>query len=166
MASYFQILYDTLIGYEVPAYRKVIQRKLVQAPRFYYFDVGVANYLMGRSSLKRGTDEFGHAFEHLVIQEIIAYLGYSGSDEKLTYWRTYTGLEVDAVLGDAKEAVEIKSVEEIKTKHRKGLKAFGEEHPDCRRIIVSLDKLTRHSSGIDLMYVTDFFSALWKGEII
>ncbi|MCQ2161533.1 MAG: DUF4143 domain-containing protein [Bacteroidales bacterium] len=166
VASYFQILYDTLIGYEVPAYRKVIQRKLVQAPRFYYFDVGVANYLMGRSSLKRGTDEFGHAFEHLVIQEIIAYLGYSGSKEKLTYWRTYTGLEVDAVLGDAKVAVEIKSVEEIKTKHRKGLKAFGEEHPECRQIIVSLDKLTRHSNGIDLMYVTDFFNALWKGEII
>lgn len=166
VASYFQILYDTLIGYEVPAYRKVIQRKLVQAPRFYYFDVGVANYLLGRRSLKRGTDEFGHAFEHLVIQEIIAYLGYSGSDEKLTYWRTYTGLEVDAVLGDAKVAVEIKSVEEIKTKHRKGLKAFGEEHPECRQIIVSLDKLTRHSNGIDLMYVTDFFNALWKGEII
>ena len=121
---------------------------------------------MGRSSLKRGTDEFGHAFEHLVIQEIIAYLGYSGSDEKLTYWRTYTGLEVDAVLGDAKVAVEIKSVEEIKTKHRKGLKAFGEEHPECRQIIVSLDKLNRYSNGIDLMYVTDFFNALWKGEII
>ena len=166
VASYFQILYDTLIGYEVPAYRKVIQRKLVQAPRFYYFDVGVANYLMGRSSLKRGTDEFGHAFEHLVIQEIIAYLGYSGSNEKLTYWRTYTGLEVDAVLGDSKVAVEIKSVEEIKTKHGKGLKAFGEEHPECRQIIVSLDKLNRHSNGIDLMYVTDFFNALWKGEII
>ena len=63
-------------------------------------------------------------------------------------------------------AVEIKSVEEIKTKHRKGLKAFGEEHPECRQIIVSLDKLTRHSNGIDLMYVTDFFNALWKGEII
>lgn len=166
VASYFQILYDTLIGYEVPAYRKVIQRKLVQAPKFYYFDVGVANYLMGRSSLTRRTDEFGHAFEHLVIQEIIAYLGYSESKEKLSYWRTYTGLEVDAVLGDAKVAIEIKSADEIKTKHQKGLKVFAEEHPSCRLIIVSLDKITRHSGDIDMMYVTDFFTALWKGEII
>ena len=58
--SYFQILYDTLIGYEVPAFRKEVKRKIVQAPRFYYFDVGLANYLMGRHSLKRGSDDYGH----------------------------------------------------------------------------------------------------------
>lgn len=68
------------------------------------------------------------------IQEIIAYLGYSGSNEKLTYWRTYTGLEVDAVLGDAKVAVEIKSVEEIKTKHRKTT-------PDHEHITDGLERL-------------------------
>ncbi len=28
--SYFQILYDTLIGYEIPAFRKEIKRRLVQ----------------------------------------------------------------------------------------------------------------------------------------
>jgi predicted AAA+ superfamily ATPase len=49
--SYFQILYDTLIGYEIPAFRKEIKRKVVQAPRFYYFDVGLANYLMGLTPL-------------------------------------------------------------------------------------------------------------------
>ena len=50
--SYFQILYDTLIGYEIPAFRKEIKRRIVQAPRFYYFDVGLANYLMGASLLE------------------------------------------------------------------------------------------------------------------
>lgn len=75
--AYFQILYDTLIGYEIPAYRKVIKRKLTQAPKFYYFDVGIVNYLMGRNNLRAGTPEYGHAFEHLVMQELIAYLGYN-----------------------------------------------------------------------------------------
>ena len=50
VAAYFQILYDTLVGYEVPAYTKHIKRKLVQAPRFYYFDVGIVNYLLGRTN--------------------------------------------------------------------------------------------------------------------
>lgn len=166
VASYFQILYDTLIGFEVPAFTKHIQRKLVQAPRFYYFDVGIANYLLGRTNLKRGTDEFGHSFEHLIIQEIMAYLSYNECKEKLTYWRTYTGIEVDAVIGDARIAIEIKSAEEIKNKHKKGLKVFGEEHPNARKIIVSLDKLTRKSNDIELIYAIDFFSMLWKGEII
>ena len=151
VAAYFQILYDTLVGYEIPAYTKHIKRKLVQAPRFYYFDVGIVNYLLSRTNLKRGTDEFGHAFEHLVIQEIIAYLGYTESMEKLTYWRTYTGIEVDAVIGDARIAIEIKSTDEVQTKHKKNLKVFAEEHPDARKIIVSLDKMTREANGIEMI---------------
>lgn len=36
---------------------------------------------MGRHSLKRGTDDYGHAFEHFVMQEIIAYKGYNDKRE-------------------------------------------------------------------------------------
>ena len=164
--EYFRILYDTLIGYEIPAYTKVMKRKVVQSPRFYFFDVGIANYLTGRMSLRPGTDEFGHAFEHLIIQELVAYLSYTDSTQRLSYWRTYGGQEVDAILGDAKVAIEIKSSEEIKPKHKKGLYTFGEEHPDARLIIVSLDKMTRLSNGIECIYVYDFLRMLWNGEII
>ncbi|MBR6589261.1 MAG: ATP-binding protein [Bacteroidaceae bacterium] len=164
--EYFRILYDTLIGYEIPAYTKSPKRKVMQSPRFYYFDVGIANYLRGKHDLQRGTDDFGHAFEHLVIQELAAFLGYSNSTERLSYWRTYSGLEVDAVLGDAKVAIEIKSAEEVKAKHKKGLKAFSEEHPDARLILVSLDKMTRVSDGIECLYVLDFLKALWNGKIV
>ena len=163
--SYFQILYDTLIGYEIPAYRKEVKRKILQAPRFYYFDVGLANYLMGRHSLKRGTDDYGHAFEHLVMQELIAYKGYKDKKENISDWRTYDKKEVDAVIGDARVAIEIKSAEEVKTRHKKGLKAFHEEHPDCRLILVSLEPVTRKVEDIELIYVLDFLKMLWNGEI-
>ena len=163
--SYFQILYDTLIGYEIPAFRKEIKRKIVQAPRFYYFDVGLANYLMGRHSLRRGTDDYGHAFEHYVMQEIIAYKGYNDKRDVISYWHTYDQKEVDVVIGDAKVAIEIKSTEHVETKHKKGLKAFHEEHPDCRLILVSLDPITRRSGDTELVYVLDFLKMLWYGEI-
>ena len=164
--EYFRILYDTLIGYEVPAFTKVQKRKVVQTPRFYYFDVGVVNYLTGRMSLKPGTNEFGHAFEHFIIQELIAYLNYTSSTEKLSYWRTYTGLEVDVVLGDAKVAIEIKSSEEVKSRHKSGLNEFAKEYPDARLILVSLDKMTRLSGNIECLYVYDFLKQLWEGKII
>ena len=106
-----------------------MKRRLVQAPRFYFFDIGVTNYLLHRQELRRGTEGYGHAFEHLVIQELVAWLHYTHSEETLSYWRTYTGLEVDAVIGNARVAIEVKSSEEIKPRHLKGLKAFGEEHP-------------------------------------
>jgi hypothetical protein len=72
---------------------------------------------------------------------------------------------VDAIIGDAKVAIEIKSSEEVKTRHKAGLKAFKDEHPDCRLILVSLDPITRSSGDIELIYVTDFFKKLWDGEI-
>ena len=165
VSSYFDILEDTLIGYRIPAFQKVMKRRLVQAPRFYYFDVGVANHLLHRKDLVRGTPEYGHAFEHLVIQELYAWLHYTHSEEELSYWRTYTGLEVDAVIGDARAAIEIKSVEEVMPKHLKGLKAFGEEHPQSRKIIVSLDRINRRIGDTECMYVLDFFKTLWSKGI-
>ena len=164
--AYFKILYDTLLGFEVKPYRKVIKRKLLQTSKFYFFDVGIPNYLLHRYHLMPETPEYGHAFESLVMQEIRAYLGYTDSEEELTYWHTYSNDEVDAVIGDARIAIEIKSTDHIETKHKKGLQKFVEEHPDAKQIIVSRDFLSRRSGDIDLYYVTDFFKALWAGEII
>ena len=160
--SYFDILEDTLIGYRIPAFRKVMKRRLMQAPKFYYFDIGVANHLLHRKELVRGTPEYGHAFEHLVIQEIYAWLHYTHSEEELSYWRTYTGMEVDAIIGDARVAIEIKSVEEVMPKHLKGLKAFGEEHPQSRKIVVSFDKINRRIGDVESIYVIDFFKEMWS----
>ncbi len=72
---------------------------------------------------------------------------------------------MDAVIGDAKVAIEIKSTDHVETKHKKGLKAFQEEHPDCRLILVSLDPITRRSGDTELIYILDFFKMLWNGEI-
>lgn len=165
VSAYFDILEDTLIGYRIPAFTKVMKRRLVQAPRFYYFDVGVVNHLLHRKELVRGTTDYGHAFEHLVVQEIYAWMHYTHSEETMSYWRTYTGMEVDVVIGDARVAIEIKSAEEVMNRHLKGLKTFGEEHPQSRRIIVSLDKFNRHMGDVECMYVLDFFKLLWSEGI-
>lgn len=163
--SYFDILEDTLIGFRMPAYTKTMKRRLVQAPRFFYFDVGVANHLLHRKNLVRGTVEYGHAFEHLVVQEVRAWLSYTQSTDQLSYWRTYTGQEVDVVIGDARVAIEIKSVEEVLPRHLKGLKAFKADYPECRSIIVSLDPIERRMGDVECLPVLKFFKMLWSGEI-
>lgn len=162
--GYFDILEDTLIGFRVPAFTRAMKRRLVQAPRFYYFDVGIVNHLLHRKVLVRGTVDYGHAFEHLIIQELRAWLAYTESEERLTYWRTYTGLEVDAVIGDARLAIEIKSVEEVFPRHLKGLKAFGSDYPESRRIIVSLDPINRRTGDVECIHVLEFLKRLWQGD--
>ena len=164
--AYYKILVDTLLGFEVPAYRKVIKRKLYKSPRFYYFDIGIANHLTKRYQLAPKTPEYGHAFEHLIIQEIVAYLAYTNSDEELSYWHTYENIEVDAIIGDARVAIEIKSTDHVDHGDKKGIMEFAKEHPNAKQILVYRDRISRRSGNVDLYYVTDFFKALWAGEII
>ena len=169
--EYFSILEDTLVGYMIPAFAKRVKRRIVLSPKFYFFDIGVTNYLLHRKEVVRGTTEYGHAFEHFVMQELIAYIGYTHNDNRLSYWRTKDGVEVDAVIGNdllggAKLAIEIKSTEDVQNKHLKGLRTFADEHPDCRRIVVALDRFTRRTDdNIEIMYVYDFLRQLWSGKL-
>ena len=154
------------VGYMIPSFTHTKKRRSIQAPKFYYFDVGIANYLRNRQNIQLGSTDFGHAFEHFIIQEIIAYLGYNEKEEQLSYWRTTSGYEVDVVIGTGRVAIEIKSVEEIQSRHIKGLKAFQEEFPDCRLIAVSFDSRPRITHGVEVYPAIDFLKKLWKHEIV
>lgn len=163
--EYFSVLEETLIGYTIPAFTNNVKRRVIQSPKFYYFDVGIVNFLLRRRSLLPGSAEFGHAFEHLIMQELIAYIGYSESQHSLSYWRTTSGYEVDAVIGNANVAIEIKSTEEVHSHHTRGLKAFSEEFPNSRLIIVSMDKYPRRMNEIDVLPAQNFLKMLWNGEV-
>jgi predicted AAA+ superfamily ATPase len=164
--EYFQILEQTMIGYLISGFTATTKRRAISAPKFYYFDVGIVNYLLKRNTMTQGTDAFGHAFEHLLMQEIIAYLGYNYLDEKPTYWRTSGGYEVDCIIGNGRIAIEFKSCDEVKSRHTKGLKAFQEEYPQSRLIVVSMDKYKRVMNDIEIFPATEFLSKLWARKII
>ncbi|MDD3739252.1 MAG: DUF4143 domain-containing protein [Lentimicrobiaceae bacterium] len=163
--EYFFILEETLVGYIIPAFTRNVKRRVVQSPKFYYFDVGIANFLLKRSSISPGSPEFGHAFEHFIIQELIAYIGYFRPLQNLSYWRTSSGYEIDAIIGNAEIAIEIKSSDEVQSHHTRSLKAFSEEFPNCRLIIVSLDKYARQLNNVEVYPALQFLSMLWNGDI-
>jgi len=85
--DYFQIMIDTFLGQEPPPFRKTKTRKAVATPKFYLFDTGVWNAILGRFTISPRTREYGEALEHRVHHELISYLDYKRSDEPLTYWR-------------------------------------------------------------------------------
>jgi predicted AAA+ superfamily ATPase len=143
-----------------------MKRRTIQSPKFYYFDLGIVNYLLKRKNIEQGTDTFGHAFEHLLMQEIIAYMAYSLSDEKLSYWRTASGYEVDCIIGEGRVAIEFKSSNEIQLRQTRGLKAFQEEYPQSRAVIVSMDKHRRNLHKVEVILAIEFLADLWKGKIV
>lgn len=164
--GYFQILDDTLIGRFLPAFRRRVKRRLIQAPRFFFFDTGVVSWLSRRGPVRPGSELFGRAFEHFLIMEIFAWAAYSGRNPGLAYWRTASQLEVDLVLGDGKVAIEIKSTAAASDHHLRGLRAFRQEH-DARCYLVSLDPRPRLTSDhISILPWCDFLDRLWSGKIL
>lgn len=163
--EYFTILEQTLIGRMIPSFKKTSKRRVTAAPKFYYFDIGVVNYLLHRRGLLPGSADFGHAFEHFIVQEISAYMDYNCYDNSLSYWHTNGGYEVDLILGNADVAIEIKSAEEVQSRHTRGLKAFLEDFPKTRPIIVSMDRSRRLLNGIEVIPVYEFLKMLWNGKI-
>lgn len=164
--SYFQILEETLIGRYVPVYQRRPKRRVIQAPKFYFFDVGIVNYLLQREKIVFKSEGFGHAFEHFIYQELSAHSHYSGLDYKISYWRTASQLEIDFVLGEHRVAIEVKGSDNISSRHLRGLKAFMEEYKVEKAIVVSTEPRSRVMDGIHVLPWQEFLSMLWNEKII
>jgi predicted AAA+ superfamily ATPase len=106
--EYFQILKDTLIVHELPAYRATKKRDALSTAKLYFFDLGVANRLLGRRNLSPRSPEFGFAFETFIFHELRAFLDYRHPTAALHHWRSRSGFEVDFIIDEA-VAVEVKA---------------------------------------------------------
>ncbi len=61
--EYYQILIDTLLALRVDPFKKRQSRSVItKAPKYYLFDVGVANYLRKQHIGEEKGQEFGRAF--------------------------------------------------------------------------------------------------------
>ena len=167
--DYFEVLEDTLIGHQLPAFRGTRKRKAVAASKFYFFDLGVAHALAGRFELQPGTREFGEALEHLVCVEVKAALAYQRVDASLAYWRSLSQLEVDFVIersGRPLHAIEVKATRQVERRDLRGLRALREDFPELPCVVVSQEPLPRRTEdGIDVLPVHVFLERLWAGRL-
>lgn len=159
--EYFEILQDTLVLHELPAWRKSKKRKPLASSKYYFFDVGVAATLQGRE-FRPGTPEFGEALETYIMHELKSYSDYI-SGEPLAFWRSTSGFEVDFVLGDH-TAIEVKASQTISPQDLKSLNVLAEERKLKRYLCVSLEPRARQVPGIKVLPYREFLDALWDGK--
>lgn len=170
--EYYQILVDTLLGYFLDPYIKHVGREIITStPKFYLFDVGLANYLQKKSINKLKGSEAGKSFEHYIFMELIAYRGLKELNFDITYWRTKSGLEVDFILGKGEIAIEVKIAENVALYDLKGLQAFQEEHNPKKAYVVCLAPRARKiklddDREINILPWEQFLKMLWHKEII
>jgi predicted AAA+ superfamily ATPase len=161
VASYVEVLKDTLIAFELTPFTKTKKRKSVSKSKIFMFDVGISNYMKGIHSLTTKSEAFGNAFEHLCIQELRAAISYKNKNLSMNYWRSTSGdFEVDCILGK-EMAIEIKSSDRFQEKYLKGLKAFKEEGLVKRHILISRDPVKRIVDGIEVLPFDSFLKEFW-----
>jgi len=160
--EYFEILKDTLILLELPAWRHTTRRKPIASSKYYFFDVGVAGSLQGRQ-VRKGTPEFGSAFETWLMHELRTYCDYR-TKESLHYWRSTSGFEVDFILGEH-TAIEVKAKQNVSGKDLRPLRALAEEKKLRRYLCVCLEAHRRRIDGVEVLPYEEFLGELWAGDI-
>lgn len=165
--EYYQILIDTLLAVRVEPYKKIQSRQIItKASKYYLFDVGVAGYLTKRHLVEQKGAEFGKAFEHFILMEIVAYRSYASKDFSINFWRTKSGLEVDFVLGKGEVAIEIKGSGQVDKRDIYGLNAFTEAFSSKKSILVCNEKEKRIHGKINMLPWEVFLHELWAGKIL
>lgn len=112
--SYFQILEDTLLGFFLEPYHHSIRKRQRQAPKFYFFDLGVLHAL--EKTIQTSLSLLGRDFEHFIILELYRLIHYFEKDWTMTYLCTKDGAEIDVIIersGLPLVAIEIKSSDRI-----------------------------------------------------
>ena len=165
--EYHQILIDTLLAVRIEPFKKRQLRQVItKASKYYLFDVGVAGCLTKRWIEDKKGVEFGKAFEHFLLMEIVAYRSYSARDFEINFWRTKSGLEVDFVLGGGEIAIEIKGASRVDKRDLNGLAAFIEGHSPKRSIVVCNEREERLHGKIEILPWDNFLHELWRGNIL
>ncbi len=123
---WFEVLEDTLLIHRSAAFARSTTRRLVQHPKFYFFDVGVLNGLLG--NFIPSPDRIGRLFEHLMYGQIVHSAAAFDHAIRLSTYRTEHGAEVDFVVERGRDlfAIEAKASRTVGPADLRGLTRFRE----------------------------------------
>ena len=162
---WFQVLMDTLLGFELEPYTATVKRKAFETSKFYFFDMGVVRSLRRLPAITPGSADYGEFFEHFICLELKTWIDYQKPRTLFNYWRSRSGFEVDFLL-NGEIAIEVKAATIITNKHLKGLKALRDEGSVKRSILVCRESRPRVIDGIEILPWEYFLDQLWNNLVL
>ena len=148
--GYLSVIEDLLLSFRLPVFRKRAARATVAHDKFYLFDCGVFQQIAGA------------ALEGLVAQHLRAWLAYRNGGERLYYWRTRAGSEVDFIIygQDWFIAIEVKHSATVRRSDLRALRSFHDDYPEAQRLLLYLGDEQLHIDGVHCMPCERFLRAL------
>lgn len=115
--SWISILEASYIIFLLQPHHKNFSKRLIKSPKLYFYDPGLASYLLGIESPKMLFQHYlrGGLFESMILCNLMKQRFNAGKTSNLYFWRDKTGLEVDCLIekADGLVPIEVKSAETL-----------------------------------------------------
>lgn len=126
--AWISVLEASFVVLLLQPYYENINKRLIKSPKLYFYDVGLASYLLGIEELNQVARDplRGALFENLVLMDIIKLRYNQGLDHNLFFYRDSHQNEIDIVYktGHYLITIEVKSSQTFLIDFLKGLKHF------------------------------------------
>ena len=107
------VLEASYVVFQLPPFFANIRKRLVKSPKLYFYDVGLASYLIGIEHAGQISTHplRGPLFENAVVVEALKHRFNRGRRSNLSFFRDTRGLECDLLYEDGNRigAIEIKA---------------------------------------------------------
>jgi uncharacterized protein len=117
ITQWLSILEASFLLFSLAPWSVNIGKRLVKSPKIYFYDVGLACWLLGIKTVEQLQHHplRGALFENLVVLEVLKSLRNQGLRDPLYFFRDSNGLEIDLLLDHANglQLVEIKASQTV-----------------------------------------------------
>lgn len=126
--EWISILEASYIVFQLQPWHANISKRLIKTPKLYFWDVGLAAYLLGLEEEKQVARDplRGSLFENMIVAEMFKQYYHRGMRPRFFFYRDSTGNEVDLVLerGQGLALIEIKSGQTVTKQYFQGMNRF------------------------------------------
>jgi predicted AAA+ superfamily ATPase len=172
--SWLSVLEASYIVFRLPAFFANLGKRLIKAPKLYFYDTGLAASLLNVEHPRQLVTHplRGALFETWVAAEIAKAHLHRGSRPRLSFYRDRGGLEIDLILerGNDLLLVEIKSSQTPPAQALAAFVRFGEAFAGKQapriagRVVVYAGNETQRRSRGTILSWRDLDSYDWEGS--
>ncbi len=165
--NWLSLLEESYIIFLLQPYYRNISKRLVKSPKLYFYDVGLASFLINIENEKQiARDPLrGNLFENMVVAEALKYRLNQGKRSNLYFYRDSKGNEVDLLMVNGSDLfpIEVKAGMTITRDYFKGLnhfvKIFPEHIPNGTGLVYAGDESQKRTdvSIVPFKHLNDLF---------
>lgn len=93
--SYLDLLSKVFVIYKVPGFSKNLRKEITKSNRWYFYDNGIRNGIIGNFTRLDSRTDVGALWENYLASERIKFQNYTQKNTTNYFWRTYDQQELD-----------------------------------------------------------------------